>query len=199
MADVPLFQFIAVRTSEEDFLLRSYGIVKWHETNFKGYYNRQTHKKSEIAIYRHPGENRNDGLMYFHSKSTAERKETAMRDTLRNINMRQRCPRHPGYILKTLYLQQLSLTISQLAEALGVSRKAISAIVNERKSITPEMALRLSRAFPNSTPESWLNLQRNYDVWNVAHTTSDWKTINAISDNLYGAESAIQVDEVTAH
>lgn len=120
-----------------------------------------------------------------------------MRDPLRDISTRPRCPRHPGYILKTLYLQPLSLTISQLAEVLAVSRKTVSAIVNERKSITPEMALRLPQAFPNTTPESWLNLQRNYDVWNVAHNTSQWKTVHAISDNFHEPEEALLAHKVT--
>lgn len=95
---------------------------------------------------------------------------------------RTRCPRHPGYILKMLYIEPLTLTITQLSQTLGVSRKTISAIVNERKSVTPEMALRLAQAFPNSTPESWINLQRNYDLWQVAHRTSEWKTIHPIVD-----------------
>jgi addiction module HigA family antidote len=72
------------------------------------------------------------------------------------------------------------LSVSKLAENLGVSRKAVSAIVNERKAVTPEMALRLSQAFPNSTPESWLNLQRNYDLWQAAHKTDDWKAVQAV-------------------
>ncbi len=114
-----------------------------------------------------------------------------MQETTRDMTSRQRCPRHPGYILKTLYLQPLSLTISQLAEALSVSRKTVSAIVNERRSITPEMALRLSQAFPNTTPESWLNLQRNYDIWQVSHTTSQWKTIHAISDALHEPQETL--------
>lgn len=108
-----------------------------------------------------------------------------MNENVRSMSTRQRCPRHPGYILNTLYIQPLSLTISRLAAALSVSRKAVSAIVNERKSITPDMALRLSQAFPNTTPESWLTLQRNYDIWKVAHTTTQWKTVHAISDTLY--------------
>ncbi len=99
-----------------------------------------------------------------------------------NMNMRTRCPKHPGYILKILYLQPLSLTITQLADVLRVSRKAVSAIINERKSVTPEMALRLSQAFTNTTPESWLTLQRNYDLWNVAHTSSDWKQVHALEE-----------------
>lgn len=101
---------------------------------------------------------------------------------------RKRCPRHPGHILNTLYLEPLSLTISKLAEILAVSRKTISAIINERKSVTPEMALRLSQAFPNSTPESWLNLQRNYDLWQVAYRSSKWKNIHPVSEQTMSIE-----------
>jgi addiction module HigA family antidote len=110
---------------------------------------------------------------------------------MKNMKNRQRCPRHPGYILKTLYLQPLDLTISHFAEQVGVSRKTISAIVNERKSVTPEMALRFSQAFPNTTPESWLTLQRNYDLWQVAHTTSDWKMVQAIPTDMYDEQKAV--------
>ena len=104
---------------------------------------------------------------------------------------RTRCPHHPGYILKTLYLQPLSLTITEFANILNVSRKAISAITNERKAITPEMALRLAQAFPNTTPESWLTLQRNYDLWQAAHASSDWKMVHAVQNDFYQASEAI--------
>lgn len=62
-----------------------------------------------------------------------------------------------------------------------MSRKTISSIVNERKSVTPDMALRLSQAFPNSTAESWLFLQKSYDLWQTVHNTSDWKSVRPIS------------------
>jgi addiction module HigA family antidote len=78
--------------------------------------------------------------------------------------IKKRKPTHPGGILKRHYIESLSLTISEVAEDLGVSRKTISKIVNEKGSITPDMALRLSKAF-NTTPELWLNLQTNYDLW----------------------------------
>ena len=110
---------------------------------------------------------------------------------MRTMNKRERCPKHPGYILKTLYLQPLDITISHFAEQVGVSRKTISAIVNARKSVTPEMALRLSQAFPNTTPESWLTLQRNYDLWQAAHTTSAWKMVQAIPTELYEEKEAV--------
>jgi len=79
-------------------------------------------------------------------------------------DIKKRKPTHPGGILKRHYLEPLTLTISEIARDLGVSRKAVSKIVNERGSITPEMALRLSKAF-NTTPELWLNLQAKYDLW----------------------------------
>jgi addiction module HigA family antidote len=74
----------------------------------------------------------------------------------------------------------LAVSVTRLAEILGVSRKAISHIVNERKSVTPAMALRLSRAFPNTSAEFWLNLQRNYDLWQVMHESEEWQTIPAL-------------------
>ncbi|MCP4421151.1 MAG: HigA family addiction module antidote protein [Chloroflexi bacterium] len=72
------------------------------------------------------------------------------------------------------------MTNTKLVETLGVSRKAISSIVKGRKTITPGMALRLSRAFSNTTPESWLNLQRNYDLWYTSHNTQSWKIVQPL-------------------
>jgi addiction module HigA family antidote len=91
----------------------------------------------------------------------------------------KRRPTHPGQILKHIYLEPLDLSITELARRLGVSRKAISAIVNERKSVTPEMALRLAKAFSTS-PELWLNLQRNYDLWQAAQDSAAWQQIEPI-------------------
>ena len=81
---------------------------------------------------------------------------------------RKRPPTHPGGILKRHYLEPLSLAVSQAAAALGVSRKTISKIVNERGDVTPEMALRLAKTFGTS-PELWINLQKNYDLWHASH------------------------------
>lgn len=77
-------------------------------------------------------------------------------------------------------MEPMALTISELAGNLGVSRKTLSKIVNERGDVTPDMALRLSKAF-NTTPELWLNLQRNYDLWKAAHKSNDWKLVEAIA------------------
>lgn len=81
-------------------------------------------------------------------------------------------PPHPGEVLRELCLEPLGLTITAAAEALGVSRKTLSAILNGRAGISPEMALRLSIAF-ETTPESWLQQQTQYDLWQARQTAVD--------------------------
>jgi antitoxin HigA-1 len=80
--------------------------------------------------------------------------------------MKMHNPPHPGEVLKSLCLEPLGLTVSDAAKALGVSRKTLSGIVNGRVGISPEMAVRLSLAF-DTTAESWLNQQVQYDLWQV--------------------------------
>lgn len=78
--------------------------------------------------------------------------------------MRMHNPPHPGEVLRELCLEPLGLTVTDAAEGLGVSRKTLSAILNGRAGISPEMAIRLSKAFGTSA-ESWLNQQMQYDLW----------------------------------
>ena len=78
--------------------------------------------------------------------------------------MRMHNPPHPGEVLKTLCLEPLKVSVTEAAKALGVSRKTLSAILNGRAGISPEMAVRLSLAFGTSA-ESWLNQQTQYDLW----------------------------------
>jgi len=73
-------------------------------------------------------------------------------------------PPHPGEVIRELCLEPLCLSVTEAAKGLGVSRKTLSAILNGRAGISPEMALRLSIAF-DTTPESWLNQQTQYDLW----------------------------------
>ena len=75
-------------------------------------------------------------------------------------------PPHPGKVLKELCLEPLGLTVTDAAKGLGVSRKTLSAILNGKSGISPEMAVRLSIAF-NTSSESWLNQQSQYDLWQV--------------------------------
>lgn len=77
----------------------------------------------------------------------------------------------------------LSITIKDMASALGVSRKTLSKIINEKGSITPDMALRLSRAF-DTTPDLWLSLQKNYDLWQAEHVSKAWQMVEPISPQL---------------
>lgn len=75
-------------------------------------------------------------------------------------------PPHPGEVIRALCLEPLDLSVTEAAKALGVSRKTLSAILNGRAGISPEMAVRLSIAF-DTTSESWLNQQSQYDLWNA--------------------------------
>lgn len=78
--------------------------------------------------------------------------------------MRMHNPPHPGEVLRELCLEPLGLSVTAAAEALGVARKTLSAILNGHSGISPEMAIRLAKAF-DTTPESWLNQQVQYDLW----------------------------------
>ena len=80
--------------------------------------------------------------------------------------MRMHNPPHPGEIIKSLCLEPICLSVTEAAEGLGVSRKTLSAILNGRAGISPEMAIRLSIAF-NTSAESWLNQQVQYDLWHA--------------------------------
>ncbi len=73
-------------------------------------------------------------------------------------------PPHPGEILAELWLEPLKLTITQAAKNLNVTRKTVSALVNGKTAISPEMALRLELVFGKSA-ESWLAAQAAYDLW----------------------------------
>lgn len=95
-----------------------------------------------------------------------------------NINKRE--PSHPGEVLKGLYMDALGLNVSELARALDVSRKTISKIVNKHGSVTADMALRLSTAF-STTPQLWLNLQQNFDLWHASKESKQWKNVEILA------------------
>jgi len=85
---------------------------------------------------------------------------------------RKRKPTHPGAILREDVLPALGLTQGDLAMRLGVSRRTVSEIVHERRPVTPDMALRLARLL-GGTPESWLNMQRALDLWELERERVD--------------------------
>ncbi len=73
-------------------------------------------------------------------------------------------PPHPGEVIRELCIEPLGLSVTAAAKGLGVSRKALSELLNGRTGISTEMAIRLSKAFGGS-PESWLQQQMQYDLW----------------------------------
>jgi addiction module HigA family antidote len=75
-------------------------------------------------------------------------------------------------MLREDFLPDFGLTVSGLAEAVGVSRQSINELLRERRAISPEMALRLSRFFGNS-PEFWLNAQRAVDLWEASQAIKE--------------------------
>jgi addiction module HigA family antidote len=84
-----------------------------------------------------------------------------------NKKARKVRPTHPGEMLREDFLPDYGLTVSSFAKALGVSRPTVNELLRERRAVSPDMALRLSRLFGNS-PESWLNAQRAVDLWEAA-------------------------------
>lgn len=84
-----------------------------------------------------------------------------------NKRVRKVRPTHPGEMLREDFLPDYKLTVSGFAKAIGVSRQTVNEVLRERRAVSPEMALRLSRLFGN-TPEFWLNAQRAVDLWDVA-------------------------------
>ena len=80
----------------------------------------------------------------------------------------ERLPTHPGEVLREEFLKPLNLTQSFLASKLHTSFRAINELINEKRGITIEMALKLSKYF-GTTPELWLNLQNQYDLYKVSN------------------------------
>ena len=73
-------------------------------------------------------------------------------------------PPHPGEVVRSDCLQPLGLTVTRAAQGLGVTRQALSDLVNGHAGISVDMALRLSKAF-GSSPETWLRMQMAHDLW----------------------------------
>lgn len=98
-----------------------------------------------------------------------------------NIEARAARPVHPGEMLREDFMPDFGLTVSRLAHALCVSRQSVNELVRERRAVSPEMALRLSRLFGNS-PEFWLNAQRAVDLWDAEQMAGpDIKRVEPLS------------------
>lgn len=86
--------------------------------------------------------------------------------SIQNTGMKRR-PTHPGEMLREDFLPNYQLSVSGLAESVGVSQQSINELLLERRAVSPEMALRVARFFENS-PEFWLNTQQSVDLWDTA-------------------------------
>jgi len=102
--------------------------------------------------------------------------------------MKMKNPPHPGEILKRLCFEPLGLSITEAAKDLGVSRSALSGILNGRRGISPEMAIRFSIAF-GTTAESWLNQQLQYDLWHAEKHRRELRVKPLIVDQAHSAPS----------
>ena len=93
-------------------------------------------------------------------------------------------PPHPGEFIRKTYLDPFGISIRALAENLGVAASTLTRVVGERNAVSPEMALRLSKAVGRS-PESWLAMQDNYDLWH-AKKSADLAKVRKVRFNATG-------------
>ncbi len=92
--------------------------------------------------------------------------------------MIKRKPTHPGEFIQEDILNELGFSQGQLAKALGVSRKTINELVNKKRGLSPDMALRIGK-FTSTNPKTWMNLQNSWDLW-IASRSKDAKSIEKI-------------------
>jgi len=91
--------------------------------------------------------------------------------------IRKRKPTHPGEVLREDIIKPLGLTVTEAARRLGVTRKTLSELLNCKASLSPEMAIRISKA-TGTTPESWLYMQAKLDLWNAEQKPTKVKVFN---------------------
>jgi addiction module HigA family antidote len=90
--------------------------------------------------------------------------------------LQKRKPTHPGEVLREDVIKPLNLTVTEAANRLGITRKTLSALLNCRAGMSPEMAIRVSRA-TGTTPESWLFMQAKLDLWNAENEEIEVKPL----------------------
>lgn len=97
---------------------------------------------------------------------------------------KNRRPTHPGEILRYEFLEPLNLTQQQLADAIGVTRVRVNELILGKRSITPDTAFRLARFF-NTTPDFWIGLQTNVDMWETLRTRNkEYEQITPLEKNV---------------
>ncbi|MBI4744643.1 MAG: HigA family addiction module antidote protein [Actinobacteria bacterium] len=93
--------------------------------------------------------------------------------------IKKRKPTHPGEVLREDVIKPLGLTVTEAAKRLGVTRKALSELLNCKASLSPEMAVRISKA-TKTTPESWLYMQARLDLWKAEQKPAKVEKFNEV-------------------
>ena len=99
---------------------------------------------------------------------------------MRSLRNKNRKPTHPGAILGENVLPALKMTQMELAELLGVSRLSVSDLLHEKRSLSPEMAVRVGKLL-NTSPESWLRMQEAVDLWNVQQNPDKFASVKTLN------------------
>lgn len=100
---------------------------------------------------------------------------------------RNRRPTAPGTILRAHYMEPRGISVTALAEALGLSRKHVSQIVNGHKRVEPTTAARLSLVL-GTTPRFWINLQSAVDEWDARESLKGWVPVATFTTALRDGE-----------
>jgi addiction module HigA family antidote len=93
--------------------------------------------------------------------------------------MRMHNPPHPGRIIKEA-IEALPMTVTAFAAHIGVSRVALSRVLNQKAAVTPEMSIKISEAFGQDSPDIWFKLQNDYDFWQAAYTKPGRKPVTPL-------------------
>jgi addiction module HigA family antidote len=93
--------------------------------------------------------------------------------------MRRHSPPHPGRIIKEA-IAAVSMSATGFAAHIGVSRVALSRVLNEKAAVTPEMSIKISEAFGQDSPAIWFNLQNDYDFWQVSSAGTRRKKVEPL-------------------
>jgi len=99
---------------------------------------------------------------------------------MKSLRDPKRKPTHPGALLREDVLPALKMSQSELAKRLGVSRLSVSELLLEKRAMSPDMAVRISR-LTNTTPDSWLRMQAAIDLWELERNPTRYRHIEPIA------------------
>jgi addiction module HigA family antidote len=93
--------------------------------------------------------------------------------------MRMHKPPHPGRIIKEA-IAAIPMSVTGFAAHIGVSRVALSRVLNQKAGVTPEMSIKISEAFGQNSPDIWFNIQNDYDFWQASHARTGRRKIEPL-------------------